>query len=107
MKKITSALCFLTLSILLLTPSRSYARQLPEKEYIGKDLYCVTSIEEYSSYTNQKYNIKTTVNTKTASKTVTYENSKGDILWYVKVTGTFSYNGTSSSCILASATGKL
>lgn len=36
--------------------------------------------------------------TKSGSKTRNYKNSSGDILWSVKVTGTFTYNGTTSSC---------
>lgn len=36
---------------------------------------------------------------KSASKTVNYKNSSGDVLWYVKVTGTFTYEkGISSRC---------
>ncbi|MBQ3783425.1 MAG: hypothetical protein II838_08300 [Lachnospiraceae bacterium] len=42
---------------------------------------------------------KGTVN---GTKTSTYKNSSNETLWYVSVTGTFSYNGTSSTCINAS-----
>ena len=36
--------------------------------------------------------------TKTAKKTGSYKNSSGTVLWSVTVTGTFTYNGTTSSC---------
>ena len=36
---------------------------------------------------------------KSASKTINYKNSSGEVLWYVKVTGTFTYEkGISSHC---------
>ena len=38
-------------------------------------------------------------NTKSATKTVNYKNSKGNILWSVSVHGTFTYTGSSSKCI--------
>jgi hypothetical protein len=36
--------------------------------------------------------------TKSGSKKVSYENSSGTLLWYVKVSGTFTYNGSTSTC---------
>ncbi len=36
--------------------------------------------------------------TKSGSKTANYKNSSGETLWSVTVTGTFSYDGTTSSC---------
>lgn len=44
------------------------------------------------------YDNSLTRSTKTASKTSNYKNSSGDILWSVTVKGTFTYNGTTSSC---------
>ena len=41
--------------------------------------------------------------TKSGTKTITYRNSAGTALWYVKVTGSFSYNGSTSSCSGVSA----
>ena len=37
--------------------------------------------------------------TKTASKTSTYKNNSGKTLWSVTVTGSFTYNGSTSKCI--------
>lgn len=38
------------------------------------------------------------IQTKTAKKTGTYKNANGQVLWSVTVTGTFTYNGSTSSC---------
>ena len=43
-----------------------------------------------------------TRSSKTASKTKNYKNSDGDVMWSVTVRGTFSYNGTTSSCTAVS-----
>ena len=43
-----------------------------------------------------------TKGTITGAKTATYKDSSNVILWDVSVTGTFSYNGTSSTCVSAS-----
>ena len=40
--------------------------------------------------------------TKSAKRTYTYKTSSGKILWTITVTGTFTYNGSSSSCTKAS-----
>lgn len=36
--------------------------------------------------------------TKTKSKTTYYKNSSGSVMWYVRVTGTFTYGNGSSKC---------
>lgn len=36
--------------------------------------------------------------TKSGSKTASYTESDGDVMWTVTVNGTFTYNGTTSSC---------
>lgn len=38
------------------------------------------------------------VATKSGSKTANYKNSDGEIMWSVTVYGSFTYNGTTSSC---------
>ena len=48
--------------------------------------------------------IMSTAKTKTGSKKASYKNKSGDVLWYVKVTGKFTYNGSTSKCTSASAT---
>lgn len=44
------------------------------------------------------YDTNTRAATKSGSKTSNYKNSDGDTLWSVTVNGTFTYNGTTSSC---------
>lgn len=39
---------------------------------------------------------------KSGSKTTTYKNSSGETQWTYKITGTFSYTGSSSSCTAVS-----
>lgn len=43
-----------------------------------------------------------TRSSKTASKTSNYKDSSGTVMWSVTVRGTFSYNGTTSSCTAVS-----
>lgn len=56
--------------------------------------YLVTTITEEVNNTR--------ATTKTGSKTSTYKNSDGEIQWTYKVTGTFSYTGSSSTCTAVS-----
>lgn len=44
------------------------------------------------------YDTNTRTATKSGSKTNNYKNSAGEALWSVTVYGTFTYNGTTSSC---------
>lgn len=51
-------------------------------------------IKTYITY----YETNSRATTKSGSKTKEYQNSSGETLWSVTVTGTFSYDGTTSSC---------
>lgn len=51
-------------------------------------------IKTYITY----YETDTRVATKSGSKTNEYVNSSGEVMWSVTVYGTFTYNGTTSSC---------
>lgn len=44
------------------------------------------------------HDINTRAATKSGSKISNYKNSDGEIMWSVTVNGTFTYNGTTSSC---------
>lgn len=48
------------------------------------------------------YEIDDRAATKSGSKTNNYKNSAGETMWSVTVYGTFTYNGTTSSCTSAS-----
>ncbi len=63
-------------------------------EYFDDGSYLVTTITE------EVNNSRAT--TKTGSKTATHKNSDGETLWTYKVTGTFSYTGSSSTCTAVS-----
>ena len=45
----------------------------------------------------QDYSTRAT-STRTAKKTATVKNENGEKLWYITVTGTFTYNGKTSTC---------
>lgn len=59
-------------------------------EYFDDGSYMITTISEDVN------NSRATV--KSGSKTTTYKNSSGETQWTYKITGTFSYTGSSSSC---------
>jgi hypothetical protein len=61
-------------------------------EYLENGDYIETIITSNNSL------ISTASTSKTASKTSYYKNSSGDVMWSVTIKGTFSYNGTTSTC---------
>ena len=114
MKKIIFSIFMI--SILLITQSVTVfgfsvsphtSRQIDsvKTEYLGDNLYCITVIE---SLPNNDENVfpetetsSTLATTITKSKTDYIKNSSGKTLWYVRVTGTFTYGNGSSKCISA------
>ena len=71
-----------------------------EIEYLDDGSYFETVI------TTESISGMTTLSSKSVTKTKTsyYKNSNGTILWYVKVTGTFTYGNGSSKCTSSSVT---
>lgn len=65
-----------------------------EYEYFEDGSYCVTVIADESGVDSAARSVTTV----TKSKTLTYYSSTGTALWYLKVTGTFTYGNGSSSC---------
>ncbi|MBO5343433.1 MAG: hypothetical protein J6A57_03195 [Ruminococcus sp.] len=63
-------------------------------EYFDDGSCLVTTITE--EITNSR------ASTKTGNKTTTYRDADGNALWAYKITGTFSYTGSSSSCTAVS-----
>ena len=63
-------------------------------EYFDDGSYLVTTITEET--TNSR------ANTKTGSKTTTYSGADGVTEWTYKITGTFSYTGSTSTCTAVS-----
>lgn len=96
MKKITLALT-LILVALVGTNIPANALEVPrvEIEYLENGDYIETIITDFSTE-----NLVSTfaTNTKTGTKTKSYKNSAGTVLWTVTVKGTFSYNGSTAVC---------
>ena len=71
-----------------------------EIEYLDDGSYFETVI------TTESNSGMTTLSSKSVTKTKTsyYKNSNGTLLWYVKVTGTFTYGNGSSKCTSSSVT---
>lgn len=101
MKKLLSFLLIFTLITITSTnvsainridiPTQSYI------EYIDDDLYIETIITDATPHNNSMSTLAAT-NTITKTKTDYYKNSNGKVLWSVSVTGTFTYNGSTSKC---------
>lgn len=66
-----------------------------EIEYLDNGDYIVTYLEDDTTFIPDSGEKATTV---TKSKTSKYYNSAGDTMWFITVTGKFTYNGTTSSC---------
>lgn len=93
------------MSLILLPQHQTKANTVKSTD--NESIHCITVVEEIPSYTNSGislYSTATTTKTKTGSKTVYYKNADNETLWYVKVTATFSYNGSTSTCKSASVT---
>lgn len=100
-KKLITATVLLSLILLPWHQTKANTIKGTDKESI----HCITVIEEIPSYTNPGISLySTAAKTKTGSKTVYYKNANNETLWYVKVTATFSYNGSTSTCKSASVT---
>ena len=72
-------------------------------EYL-EDGSCYETIITVDDTASGDSGIMSTAKTKTGSKKASYKSKSGDVLWYVKVTGKFTYNGSTSKCTSASAT---
>lgn len=73
-------------------------------EYLDDGSYYLTVIEDASS--DEIAPFSTT--TKTKSKTTYFKNANGTTLWYVRVTGTFTYGNGTATCtkVIPSAVSK-
>ena len=99
MKK-TLSLALIILSILSLFAFQSNAVEIYEGtivdiEYLDDGSYIVTYLDDGITYLPGDAPNATVV---TKSKTKKFYNSEGATMWYVRVVGTFRYNGTTSTC---------
>mgnify|MGYP004531695729 CR=1 FL=1 len=100
MKKLMALL--LSLVTVLSMTCVAFAGEMPttpntypaEYEYFDDGSYMVTIISNEPSCITSR-----SATTVTKSKTVNYYSSSNDIIWYVKVTGSFKYGNGSASCL--------
>ena len=104
MKKTLTLLLAITLLISIFAfpanassePSIAVPGTVVDVEYLDNGDYIITTIEDNSIILpGDSTNAATTV---TKTKTKNYVNSEGDIMWYIKVQGTFTYDGSTSKC---------
>ena len=93
MKKAFIAIC-LSLSILLQSITIPVKAETIITHYI-KDLFEDGSYIEVIIEENY---LLSRVSTKTGSKLKTFKTSSGEVLWSIRVNGTFTYDGTSATC---------
>ena len=69
-------------------------------EYVGNGNYIETVIfdDEFADSSLTKEIVPLASKTVTKSKAYNYKNAAGKVLWYVKVTGTFTYGNGSAKC---------
>lgn len=90
----------LSLGLLFLLPTDISALETEQIvsttiEYLDDGSYLETTITESNTLTRA---------TKTGSKTTKYYNDAKVAQWYVKVTGTYTYNNSSATCTSSSVT---
>lgn len=92
--------CVLIFSAL---PVFSYAAEsIEDITYFEDGSYCISTIQEYETFNSE--NTRTTSQTKNASKQRDYYSAKDELLFSVKVYGSFTYNGTTATAIDAKYT---
>lgn len=100
MKKIIYALCLiLTLSLYPQTALAANSETASDIEFLNDGCYIITTIEDVNEGTDIIPR-----STTTKSKTVKYYNANDEVMWYVKVTGTFTYGNGTSKCTSSSVT---
>jgi hypothetical protein len=85
--------------------SDGYSYQI-EYEQFEDGSYCETIIETEQTAIDSGVSIMaaSATSTKSGTKTVNYKNSSGVLQWYVKVAGSFTYNGSTSTCTSSTVT---
>ena len=111
MKKIQliiTALTALIMTFALAVPVMAYeitgeTAESVTVEYL-EDGSCYETVITVDDTADSRAGIMSTTKTRIGSKKTSYKNKSGDVLWYVKVTGKFTYNDSTSKCTSASAT---
>ena len=103
MKKLFLLVTIIVMSILPLSVFAQTDVAPSTIEYLDDGSYFETIIEDIDPI-EHNISVLATSKTVTKSKTTHYKNADGDTMWYVKVTGTFTYNGSTSKCTSSSVT---
>lgn len=101
MKKILSAILVISLILSTQAVFANAESEFTEVEYLPDGSCYVTIIEDVPASGIQLFAV---AKTETKSKTTYYKNAAGDIMWWVKVTGTFTYGNGTSKCTSAKGT---
>lgn len=100
-RAISIFLCFTLIFSVL--PISSYAAEpIEDITYFEDGSYCISTIKEFSTFSSE--NTRATNQTKNASKQRDYYSAKDELLFSVKVYGSFTYNGTTATAIDAKYT---
>lgn len=101
LKKFFSWILFLTLCFSF--SSSAVAQTTAPIQILSKDVSYLEDGSYFETTIYENDNIITRASkTKTGTKTTSYNDANGKVLWYVAVTGTFTYTGSSSKCTSAS-----
>lgn len=102
MKRFISILCIFGMLFTLQSTFAFAESAHITKEDLGNGYYTITVIDDISS----SVCLLASDSTVTKSKTTYFKNSNNETLWYVRVTGTFTYNGTTSKCTASTPSAK-
>lgn len=102
MKKFTVLLLTFVMTFVALGSISANAAEAPKEtqiqiEYLENGDYIETVIKDETPDDTSIPPLATT-KTITKSKTNYYKNSAGEVMWSVKITGTFTYDGSTSKC---------
>lgn len=97
MKKVLPFILMIALLAAMQTTFACAATMPAEIEYLPDGSSFVTVIEDVHPSGIQPLSSKTA----TKTKTTYYKNAAGDVMWWVRVTGTFTYGNGTSKCISA------
>lgn len=107
MKKVSKILLSLILSLSLCNVQTVFASApTTQIEYFEDGSYCITVIEDCNIINNPSITTASASKTVSKSKTAHYYSASNVEMWYVKVTGSFTYGNGSAVCNSASVTAK-
>lgn len=102
-----------TLSLFLICPISTSANTLYttenntlQIEHLDNGDYIETTFQSLPSPTYALFASTKTTQQISKTKKITYKNKAGNIIWYISITGTFTYNGSSAKCISCSHNAK-